>query len=607
MTSPDAQFHTEETIVGKAFDRRLMARLLRYAVPYRGAMVLAIVLILLVTALGLAGPFIVREAVDGPLREVTSGSLAAEPGAEAFHRLYRLTALFAAVSLVLLALRYVQGILMAWIGQKVMLDLRSELFHHLIHMPFAFFDRNPVGRLVTRVTSDIEALSELFAGGFVSLIADMLILAAITAALLWVNAALALVTLSALPLLLIATFLFRAKVRRYYREQRAHIAHLNAITQESIQGMNVVQAFHRQRSNQKRYEDVNRLYQVSFLRSVLAYSVYYPVIELMGTGALIAVIWQASRQLGATPPELTLGNFFLFWYFLGRFFQPIRDMAERYNVLQAAMASAERVFQVLDTPETMPDPPGARPLEKLEGRVAFENVWFAYRGDDHVLRDINFEVKPAQMVAIVGATGAGKSTIINLISRFYDPQRGRILADGRDIREIRKRELRARISVVLQDVFLFSRSIRENIALDTPGISDEDVRRVARHVNASPFIERLPGGYDEVLKERGRTLSVGEKQLLAFARTLVHDPDILILDEATAHIDSETEALIQDALDKLLAGRTSIVIAHRLSTIRRADRIIVLHKGEVREEGTHRELFARGGIYRCLYELQYRG
>lgn len=606
MASADS--FQEDVIVGRAFDPRLMGRLLRYALPYRRHMALAVVLILVVTVVGIVGPFLVKAAIDGPLeRSVLNGPGAGEePPPAVYRELVVLAGAFALVSAVLVVLRFVQTILMAWIGQKVVLDLRKELFSHLLRMPFAFYDNNPVGRLVTRITSDVEALNELFASGVVIFIADILVLTAITVALILVNPTLALVTLAVLPLLLLTTFAFRSKARQYYREQRGHLSHLNALTQESIQGMNIIQVFHREEANQRRYDAVNRRYLVAFLRSVAAYSVYFPVVELLGTMALVAVIWRGGAQITATPPELTFGQFFVFWFFLGRFFWPIRDMAERYNILQAAMAAAERVFKVLDTPETLSDPPSPRSVERLRGGVVFDHVWFAYRGEEYVLKDVSFSVQPGQTIALVGATGAGKSTIINLLSRFYDPQRGSIQLDGVDVREYSTRELRRRISVVLQDVFLFSRSIRENIRLGTPGITDADVETSARHVNAERFIRRLSSDYDEVLRERGRTLSVGEKQLLAFARALVHDPDILVLDEATANVDSETEALIQDALRKLLDGRTAVVIAHRLSTVRRADKIIVLHKGTVREVGRHDELIRRAGIYSRLHELQYK-
>jgi ATP-binding cassette subfamily B multidrug efflux pump len=599
-----SSFH-EDLILGKAFDRRLMGRLLRYALPYRAQMALAVALILAVTALGLVGPFLIMQAIDGPLRDVILAPESSHATSEAYRGLYLFTAAFLVVSVALVLLRFVEAIVMARIGQRVMLDLRHELFSHLVRMPFAFYDRNPVGRLVTRMTSDVEALNELFASGIVSFIADVLVLAGITLMLVLVNPSLALVTMGVVPLLLLTTFVFRAYARRFYREQRGHLSHLNAFTQESVQGMSLIQVFNREAANQKQFEEVNRRYLGAFLRSVLAYSVYFPVVEILGTVALAAVIWQGGLQITSEPPTLTFGQFFLFWYYLGRFFQPIRDMAERYNVLQAAMAAAERVFKVLDTPETLRDPSAPRRLERLEGRISFENVWFAYKDEEYVLKDVSFTVEPGEMAAIVGATGSGKSTIINLISRFYEPQRGTIRVDGIDVRAYKKSDLRRHISVVLQDVFLFSRTVRENIALGRGDLSLEKIVECARRVHADGFISRLPHGYEEVLKERGRTLSVGEKQLLAFARALAHDPGLLVLDEATANIDSGTEALIQDALQTLLAGRTSIVIAHRLSTIRRANRIIVIHKGELRETGTHAELMEKRGIYCRLHELEY--
>ncbi len=620
-------FH-EDHVVGKAFDPDLMGRLLRYALPYKGPMALAFLLILVVTAGGIAGPFLIMSAIDGPLQAAIVAPGAGQVDEGAWRELTVLTGAFVAIAATLLVLRFVQGVVMAWIGQRVMYDLRLELHEHLLRMPFAFFDRNPVGRLVTRLTSDIEALNELFASGIVGFIANLLVLVGIAVALIAVNPSLALITLGIVPLLLLTTFVFRAKARRFYRQQRGHLSHLNGFTQESVQGMGIVQAFHREKASQQEYERINGRYLHAFLRSVMAYSIYFPAIEVLSTVAVAAVVWQGGLQICSVPATLTFGEFFLFWHFVGRFFQPIREMAERYNVLQSAMAAAERVFQILDTPESLSDPATPRELAKLEGRIEFDHVWFAYESADgspradtagrdaasddsappleFVLRDVSFVVEPGQTVAIVGATGAGKSTIINLMSRFYDPQRGAIRIDGVDVREYRKRELRRRISVVLQDVFLFSRTIRENILLGSSEISNDELRSCARHVNADRFIERLPADYDEVLAERGRTLSVGEKQLLVFARALIQDPDILVLDEATAHIDSETEALIQDALAKLLENRTSIVIAHRLSTIRRADKIIVLHKGEVREEGRHEDLVARGGIYQRLHELQYR-
>jgi ATP-binding cassette subfamily B protein len=599
---PAQALYPDDIVVGKAFDRRLMGRLLRYALPYRGRMAVVLGLILAAAALGVAGPAIFKAAIDGPLRDSILGE---RPFARAaLTQLALLGGIFAAISIAQIVCEFLQTHHMARIGQNVMFDLRMELFTHLQRMPLAFYDSNPVGRLVTRITSDIEALNELFSSGVVTFVADVMVLVAITVALVWVDAELALVTLGVLPFLLIVTFIFRQKARQYYREQRGHLAHLNAFTQESIQGMGIIQVFHREGRNLELYQEINGSYLRAFQKTVLAYSLYYPAIEVLSTIALAAILLTGGLRIEAG--TLTFGGLYFFVQFLGRFFQPIRDMAERYNILQAAMAAAERVFKVLDTPEGMPVLPRSRPEAGPRGQVEFKNVWFAYQDEEYVLKDVSFTVAPGEMVAIVGATGAGKSTIISLLSRFYDPQRGTVEVDGSDVREHEKSELRRRIGVVLQDVFLFSRSVRDNIRLGDQSIGDARIEEVARTVNADRFITRLERGYDQILSERGGTLSVGERQLLAFARALAHDPDILVLDEATAHVDTETEVLIQDGIEKLLRGRTSIVIAHRLSTVRRARRIIVLHKGEVREVGSHAELLARGGIYARLHELQYR-
>jgi ATP-binding cassette subfamily B protein len=595
-------FH-EDFVVGKAFDRGLMSRLLRYALPHKSLIVLALLLLTFVTLASLVGPFIIQQAIDGPLSESIIGKRTDTTAA--FEELLFLASIFLGVSLLLLLLRFAQSLVMANIGQRVVFDLRQKLYDHLLRMPLGYYDRNPVGRLVTRITSDIEALNELFASGIVSFLADVMILTAITAALLWVNITLALVTLSALPLLILGTFIFRNKARKYYRLQRGHLSHLNSFTQEAIQGMEIVQSFHREESHQREHRKINGHHMKAFLHSVMAYAIFFPVIEIVSTIVLAAVIWRGGIQLTATEQALTFGEFYLFWHFLGRFFQPIRDMADRYNILQSAMAAAERVFNVLDTPESIIDPASPLPGEKFRGGIEFDRVWFAYKDEEYVLKDISFSINPGETVAIVGATGSGKTTIVNLVSRFYDPQRGAILLDGADVREYGKRDLRARIGSVMQDVFLFSRSVRENLVLNASEITQERLLDCSRRANADGFIDKLPNAYDEVLSERGRTLSVGEKQLLVFARALVHDPDILILDEATAYIDSTTEALIQDAISKLLEGRTSIVIAHRLSTIQKADKILVLHKGELREQGNHEELLALGGIYHRLHELQY--
>ncbi len=600
----------EDVVLGKAFDRRLLGRLLKYAIPYRAQIIVALVLIFFVTVLSLVGPYLVKVAIDGPL--AANIELQLDPDApvrstddHALRDLCWIGALFVLTSILLMVCKFFQLFIMARIGQGAMFDLRMQVFSHIQRRPLAFFDRNPVGRLVTRITNDIEALNELFATGVVTFLADVVVLLGISVALILNNPRLALVTLGVLPLLLAITFIFRAKARRHYREQRGHLAHLNAFTQESIQGMAVIQVFDQAERNQERYVEINRRYRSAFLKTVHAYALYFPGVEIISNLALVGIILVGSRLMGED--DLSYGDFLLFWLYLGRFFQPIRDMAERYNVLQAAMASAERVFSVLDNQAGMERLPGPEPeITRLRGKVDFQHVWFSYKNDERVLRDVDFTVEPGQMVAIVGATGSGKSTIINLMSRLYDPQEGSILIDEVDIRRYDTQKLRRRIGTVLQDVFLFSRSIADNVRLGNEAISDDDVRQAISRVNADRFVERLENGHHHVLGERGGSLSVGEKQLLAFARVLAHDPDILVLDEATAHVDTETETLIQDALAKVLKNRTSIIIAHRLSTIRRAHRIIVLHKGEIREIGSHVELLKNGGIYARLHELQYR-
>jgi len=600
MTAVD-EFEDDPQL-GKAFDRRLLLRLLKYARPYRKQMVVAFIVIFLVTGLSIVGPYVGMKAIDGPLQTaITAGSV----NREAFLDLAALAAVFGLVSLALVGLRFFQAYTMAELGQKVTYDLRMELFRHLQKMPLSYYDRQPVGRLVTRMTSDLEAINELMASGVITFLADVTVLVGIAVALLAVNLQLALITLGVVPFLLLATFIFRSRAREFYRQQRRHLSHLNAFTQESIQGMNVLQVFDQEAPNHKRYRIINKRYLTAFVNSVRAYAVYFPTIEVLSSVTLAAIIWVGGGMI--EEGAITYGVFYYFWRFLGLFFQPIRDMAERYNILQSAMAAAERVFEVLDADPGMKDlPRQSQADEQLEGSVRFENVSFAYNADDYVLREVDFAVQPGEMVAIVGATGSGKSTVINLLSRLYDPQRGHVTIDGVDVRAYDKRQLRRRIGIELQDVFLFSRSITENIRMGNTSISDAQIRDAAGHVNAASFIERLEGQYEHVLSERGGSLSVGEKQLLAFARVLAHDPDFLVLDEATANVDTETEVLIQDALEKILTNRTSIVIAHRLSTVRRANRIIVMHKGEIREMGSHSELLARGGIYARLHELQYK-
>ncbi len=616
MAPPGYQQQEEEHYTAP-MDSRLAWRLLRYATPYRKWMAFAVALVLLVTALDLAGPLIVKQVIDGPLAAVLStGAGGAVDGAAGeaaptvdrqarFRELLFWAGIYVVVIVLYIFLRFGQSMLMSVIGKRVTVDVRMDVFSHLQRMPMAFFDRSPVGRLVTRISNDVEALNQLFTSGVVVFIADVVVLSGIAVLLIVFNLTLALVTLSVLPFLLLLTFVFRHYARKFYREQRTHLANLNAYTQESIQGMDVIHLFVREEDSRRRFGGINRRYLDTFLKTVFCYSVYFPGLEILGAAAQVAILCIGGLLIGRG--ELSFGEFYLFWKFVNRFFAPVRDMAERYNVMQSAMTAAERIFKILDEPESITNPPDAKKPEKLRGEVEFQNVWFAYTGNDWAVRELSFRVEPGETVAIVGATGAGKSTVVNLLTRLYEPQRGRILVDGVELPAYDKHALRSRMAIVLQDPFLFTTTILENIALGHPEITRERAREAATRVHADPFISRLPHGYHERLRERGSTLSVGERQLISFARALAHDPDVLILDEATAHVDTGTERLIQSALEELLAGRTSLVIAHRLSTIQRADRILVFHKGELRESGTHGELLDKRGIYFRLYELHSGG
>ncbi len=616
----------EEKQVGR-MDAQLAKRLLKYAWPYKKLLLLTLFLVLMVPLLDLAGTIIVKEALDGPLKSIIdsgssdgsssiSGMNFFQDWAQTFEfeldhlssarsSLFNYCRVYLFILLMFIALRYAQGLMMATIGQKVMRDVRMQIFSHLQRMPLEFFHKNPVGALVTRLTNDVEALNQLFTSGVVTLLADIILLTGISCVLFYNSPDLALVTVSVVPVLLIATFIFRYFARKFYREQRSHLSHLNAFTQESLQGIDTIQLFTRESETRSRFRGINFNYMKAFLKTVLAYSIYFPVIEMVSATALVLIILRGGYLLGSNGIEF--GTFFLFWRFLERFLMPIRDMAERYNVLQAAMAASERIFRVLDSEESIRNRPDAKSVDNIKGEIEFDRVTFSYNSKDIVLKNFSAKVKTGESVAIVGATGAGKSTLITLLSRFYDPQEGGIKLDGTDLRDLKKQEFRSRMAVVLQDPFIFSRSILENITLGNPNISREQAIEAAKRVNAHGFIERLPDGYDTHLQERGGTLSVGERQLLSFARALSHDPDLIVLDEATAHVDTETEKLIQEALEVLLKDRTSIVIAHRLSTIQRADRILVLHKGELRESGQHQELLTEKGIYYRLYQLQFLG
>ncbi len=583
----------EEEALGKAYDARLMRRLLTYLWPYRPIVAVALAAIIGHAVLQLAQPYLTKLAIDA---YIATGDLAG---------LDRIAIVFLFVLLGSFLLECVQTYILQMTGQRIMFDLRMQVYGHLQKLDVRFFDRNPVGRLMTRVTTDVDVLNELFASGIVAIFGDVFMLVGIMSVLVYMDWRLALVAFSVLPLIALVTRWFRQHVRETYRTVRVWIARINAFLQEHITGMATVQLFRREARSFGEFDRINRTHRDANVASIFYYAVFYPAIELVGALAASLIIWYGGGWV--LEGSLTLGALVAFLLYAQRFFRPISDMSEKFNILQAAMASAERIFTLLDTPVEIVSPPQAeRRLGSGAGRIEFDRVWFAYDGEDYVLRDVSFVVEPGQRVGVVGATGAGKSTIINLLMRFYDVSRGRILVDGVDIRQMPLADLRGLCSLVLQDVHLFAGSIAANVRLGDETITDAAVRNAVESVHADGFIDRLPAGLESPVAERGATLSVGQKQLLSFARALAFDPRILVLDEATSSVDTETEVLIQGALRVLMADRTTIAIAHRLSTIQDMDQILVLHKGQLRESGTHQALLAQRGIYFKLYQLQYR-
>ncbi|HTU99235.1 MAG TPA: ABC transporter ATP-binding protein [Luteitalea sp.] len=594
----------DDEILGKAYDSRLMRRLIRYLRPYWGRATLALVAIVAGVAVQLAQPVLVKRAIDD---YIARGDLS---GVTTIALLYLGTLVGAFVA------EFVQTTTLQMVGQRIMYDMRREVYDHLQRLDLAYYDRNPVGRLMTRVTSDVDAINDLFTSGVVSVFGDVLSLAGIIGILIALDWRLALLTFCVLPLILLITQWFRSHVRESYREVRTWVSRLNAFLQENLTGMGTVQLFRREALAYGEFDRVNREHRDANLRSIYYYAVFYPAIELVGATSTALILWFGGGWVLAG--TITIGTLVAFIQYAQRFFRPISDMSEKFNLLQAAMASSERLFGLLDTPVTITDPgsgfrvPGsaagsAAPKPKAKaGGIVVDDVSFAYVPGTDVLKHVSFVVEPGQRIGIVGATGSGKSTLINLLLRFYDVSSGRITIDGTDIREVPLAELRSHFALVLQDVYLFSGTIAGNIRLGRADIPDARVREAAEAVHADPFIRELPQGYDTPVAERGATLSVGQKQLLSFARALAYDPQILVLDEATSSVDTETEILIRDALHVLMEGRTTIAIAHRLSTIQDMDRILVLHRGELRESGTHQELLAMRGIYHRLYELQYQ-
>jgi ATP-binding cassette subfamily B protein len=611
----------EEEVLGKAYDSRLMKRLLGYLRPYWWQVAITLAAIMLKSGADVLGPYLTKTAIDKYLAH-TAGShgwldrfLSSEP----LTGIAQIAAIYVAILVIGFVLEFVQTYLMQWTGQKVMFDLRSQIFRRLQHMHIGFFDKNPVGRLVTRVTTDVDALNEMFTAGVVAIFEDVFVLTGIVVIMLRMDWRLALITFSVLPLIVFATMIFRKHVRDSYRRIRTAIARINAYLQEHVSGMVVLQLFNREKRAYDKFRDINASHMEAFKDAILAYAFYYPVVEVLSSLAIAGVIWFGGGQVIRT--ITTIGVLVAFMQYAQRFFRPIMDLSEKYNILQGAMASAERIFKLLDTPVEITAP--AQPKQAVgAGRIEFDHVWFAYRtvpeknaegepnanaGEmDWVLRDASFTVEPGETVAIVGHTGAGKTTIISLLLRFYDVQQGAIRIDGVDIREMDLTDLRRRFGVVLQDPFLFTGTIEENIRLGTAGIDQARIEQAAQDVNVADFIQTLPDGYKSAVNERGTTLSTGQKQLISFARALAHDPKILILDEATSSVDTETEMRVREALTRLVEGRTSVVIAHRLSTIQRADKIIVMHKGRVREMGSHQQLLSQRGIYWKLYQLQYK-
>jgi ATP-binding cassette subfamily B protein len=601
-------FHEEE-VLGKAYDARLMRRLLAYLRPYGLVVWAALGAIILYGVLQALPPYLLKVEVD---RYLDPASHAKVPLVlDRFlspNPLVGITqiaiVLFLPTVLLSFLLEFAQSYAMQLVGQKVMYDLRRQLFAHLQRLQVNFYDRNPVGRLVTRITNDVDVLNELFASGVVAIFGDFFTLLSIVVVMLSLNWKLALLTFSVLPLIVLVTVAFRQAVRESYRRIRVAIARINAYLQEHITGMTVIQLFNREPQSFEEFEKVNRVHMEAYKDSILAYGLFFPAVEFLSALAVAIIIYLGGGM--ALQGLVTVGTAIAFIQYSQRFFRPIQDLSDKYNILQAAMASAERIFKLLDTPVTITDPAQPMPLTNPQGRVEFRGVGFAYRDDRRVVENVSFTVEPGETVAIVGHTGAGKTTLTSLLLRFYDVQEGAVLFDGIDIRQLRLRDLRKNFGMVLQDPFLFFGTIASNIRLGTEGITDARLREVARQVNILDFVESLPGGFAEPVKERGATLSVGQKQLLSFARALAHNPKVLILDEATSSVDPETESLIREALRRLLENRTSLVIAHRLSTIQNASKIVVLHKGRVREVGSHQELLQRRGIYYKLYELQYK-
>jgi len=645
----------EEEVLGKAYDGRLMRRLLTYLRPYGWQVTVALIAIILKAILDVLGPFLTKTAIDKYLAHApgSHSMLDSWLSSEPMRGIAQIALLYVGTLVLSFFCEFLQTYYMQWTGQMVMFDLRSQIFRHLQRMHIGFYDKNPVGRLVTRVTTDVDALNDMFTAGVVSIFEDVFVLLGILVIMLCMDWKLALITFAVLPLIFWATMVFRVKVRDSYRRIRVAIARINSYLQEAVSGMLVLQLFNREKRAFRQFSKINASHMEAFKDAIMAYAVYYPVVEILSAIAVAAIIWFGGGHviqnihthtvtlqrtahfvtLRVVPTVTTIGILVAFMQYAQRFFRPIQDLSDKYNILQSAMASSERIFKLIDTPVDIESPAITKKPEG-HGRIEFDHVWFSYgvRGTaadslakldarsqpapadsssdgvelDWVLRDVSFTIEPGETIAVVGHTGAGKTTLISLLLRFYDVQKGAIRIDGVDVKEMDLNDLRRRFGVVLQDPFLFSGTVGGNIRLGSDWIADKDVERAAEEVNLADFIRSLPAGFGEEVRERGSTLSTGQKQLISFARALAHNPQILILDEATSSVDTETEFRVREALSRMVQGRTSLIIAHRLSTVQRADKIIVMHKGRVREMGTHQQLLAQRGIYYKLYQLQYK-
>jgi ATP-binding cassette, subfamily B, multidrug efflux pump len=596
----------EEEVVGKIYDRRLMQRLLRYLWPYRRYVAISLIFLGINSVLQIAGPLLMKIAVDrylAPAGKQMQTPLDAWLSSEPWTGLAQVSLLYLIVIVGVLLMDFGQSYLMQWTGQNAMFDLRRQIMDRLQRLDVQFFDRNPVGRLVTRVTTDIDVLNELFSSGIVTMLGDLLVISFVIMAMFKLSAGLTLIMLTVMPFVVLVTALFRRSVSHSYRRIRVAIAKINAYLQEHVNGITVLHLFNREKKSREEFEQINREHMLAFKDSISAYGWFYPIVEWLSMLALAAMLaWGGFRIVNGA---LSLGILIAFFQYGMRFFRPIQDLSEKYNILQSAMAASERIFKLLDTEPTIVSPLHAK-LATGNGSIEFDHVWFAYKDEDWVLRDVSFTIEQGETIAVVGHTGAGKTTLTNLLLRFYDVQKGAIRVGGVDVREYDLQDLRRQFGIVLQDPYLFTGTIADNIRLGTQGITDQAIEKAATEVNLRDYIERLPDRLETPVRERGAGFSTGQKQLMSFARALAHNPRILILDEATSSVDTDTEIRVREALDRLVSGRTSIMIAHRLSTIQRADRIFVMHKGSLREMGTHQQLLAMRGIYWKLYQLQYK-